>query len=258
MKVIEKIGQGLINPRGLQKRLSIVIPVFNKWNFTKSCLQDLSQLPLDHEIIVVDNGSTDETQVELKKNTRIIYLRSEVNLGFAKACNGGYGMATAPHVLFLNNDIRVQSNFTDWTEELIKRGSNALAGPTMGLLDNQLNFVREANSMITGKNSYMSGWCLASSKEIWEKLRIPRHSGMIAADCHHPFNDSPQIFSEEFGLAYFEDTDLSFRAAKLGINREVVNIPVVHFGRVSSKQLNTHQLYNQARQIFIKKWSNKG
>jgi GT2 family glycosyltransferase len=223
------------------KILSIVIPVFNKYAFTKSCLKDLSQLPDDHEIIVVDNASSDETQKELQNNSRIIYHRNESNLGFAKACNAGYLMATAPNVLFLNNDIRVKSNFTDWTNLLIKQAPHALVGPTMGQLDKNFNFVQEKNGLLTGPNTYMSGWCLCSSKEIWNKLKIKNYQGP---------------FSEEF-FCYFEDSDLSFRAAKLKIDREVVSIPVVHFGRISSVQLNTGQLYKQAKQIFDKKWKLK-
>jgi len=227
------------------KKLSIVIPVFNKYNFTKSCLQDLSQLPADHEVIVVDNGSTDETAEQLKNNTQIVYHRNSENLGFAKACNIGYSLATSDNVLFLNNDIRVKSNHTDWTAELIKWCPYALVGPTMGQLDNNLSFVQEANKVLLGK-SYMSGWCLAASKATWSKLEVPRKpgDGMTA----------PQIFSEEFGIAYFEDTDLSFRARKLNIPFQVVDLPVVHFGKQTSKQLNTYSLYSEAKRIFVKKW----
>lgn len=227
------------------KILSIVIPVYNKYNFTKSCLNDLSHLPSDHEIIIIDNGSIDETQKELENNDNIIYHRNIENLGFAKACNIGYGLATASNVLFLNNDIRVKSLKESWTNQLIKGCQFAMVGPTMGQLDNQLNFVQEANKILFGK-SYMSGWCLASSKDIWKKLEIQRQVGDIMT--------APQIFSEEFGLAYFEDTDLSFRARQLGITMEVIDVPVVHFGKQTSMQLNTRQLYQQARQIFIKKW----
>jgi GT2 family glycosyltransferase len=230
------------------KALSIVIPVFNKFNFTKSCLNDLAKLPEDHEIIIVDNGSSDETQVEMEKlaqipefQNKLVYKRNEINLGFAKACNIGYGMATAPNVLFLNNDIRVKSNHQDWTQDIIKLSSTGLVGPTMGQLDKDLNFVQEANCLLMG-NSYMSGWCLSSSKEIWESLRIKDYLGP---------------FSEEFGLAYFEDTDLSFRARRQKIKFLVVKIPVVHFGKQTSSQLNTRKLYLQARKIFVKKWGNK-
>jgi len=224
--------------------LSIVIPVWNKYNFTKSCIEDLCKLPDDHEIIVVDNHSTDQTQAELEKNLRVIYHRNSENLGFAKACNIGYGISTSPNVLFLNNDIRVKSNHDSWTQELIKHCPLGLVGPTMGQLDDKLNFVQEANRTLPGK-SYMGGWCLASSKEVFEKLKIARKDD----------NPVPQIFSEEFGLAYFEDTDLGFRARKLNIPMQVVSVPVVHFGKQTSRELNTHQLYQQARQIFVKKWS---
>jgi len=220
-------------------KLSIVIPVWNKYNFTKACVEDLSKLPEDHEIIIVDNHSTDETQEALEKNTRLVYVRNPENFGFAKACNIGYAKATAPNVLFLNNDIRVKSNHTNWTAPLVERCPSSLVGPTMGQLDSNLSFVQEANKVLSG-NSYMSGWCLASSKDLWEMLII---------------NDYVGPFSEEFGLAYFEDTDLSFRARKLGIPFEVVEVPVVHFGKQTSKQLNTHALYQKARQIFVKKWS---
>jgi O-antigen biosynthesis protein len=234
----------------MDKILSIIIPVYNKYNFTKACLADLARLPEDHQIIVVDNGSSDETRRELEGNKKITYHREAVNLGFAKACNLGYSIAVAPNVLFLNNDIRVKSNHQGWTQELIKWCPQALVGPTMGQLDNNLNFVQEANRSLPGK-SYMSGWCLASSKEIWNKLEIRRDPTLL-----YDRTPPPQIFSEEFGLAYFEDTDLSFRARKLEIPMQIVEIPVVHFGKQTSSQLNTRQLYQQARQIFVKKWSN--
>lgn len=222
------------------KILSIIIPVYNQYAFTKSALNDLSKLPNDHEIIVVDNGSTDQTK-ELESSTEIIYIKHPTNLGFAKACNTGFFHSQAKNIMFLNNDIRVKSNHSDWTKLLIEKCKDSICGPTMGQLDDNLNFVQEANKVLTGK-SYMSGWCIASSYGIWERLDIAK------PDC------TPQIFSEEFGIAYFEDTDLSFRAKKLKIKLEVVDIPVVHFGRQTSKSLNTHMLYTKARSIFINKW----
>lgn len=228
--------------------LSICICVWNKSLFTKQALKDLVQLPEDHQVIIVDNGSSDDTQEVVKSFPCVKYLRLEENRGFAVASNIAYGLSEAPNILFLNNDIKVRSNFTNWTETLLKHCDDGLVGPTMGQLDANLNFVQEANKMLSG-NSYLSGWCLAGSKKVFERLRIPRKPEDIGT--------APQIFSEEFGLAYFEDSDAGFRARKQGIKMQVVDIPVVHFGKQTSSQLNVHQLYTQSRKIFVSKWGKK-
>lgn len=240
-------------------KLSIVIPVFNKWNFTKSCLNDLRQLPNTHEIIIVDNGSSDETQDEINKEDWVqqlmdgragtAYYRFEVNQGFAKGCNKGYSISTGDNVMFLNNDIRVKSRHEDWTQivlDVLKE--DTLVGPTGAMVDPTYNFQFLYETLDPKKpKNYMSGWCLTATRNTWEKLHIPRPEGEKGA----------QIFSEEFGLAYFEDTDLGFRAKRKKMDFEMVEIPVVHFGKVSSGQINTSALYSKARQIFINKWGSK-
>ena len=40
---------------------SIVIAVYNQWTFTEACLASLAaHTPIDHELIIIDNASTDE------------------------------------------------------------------------------------------------------------------------------------------------------------------------------------------------------
>lgn len=222
------------------KKLSIVVLCYNKFNFTKSCLDDLSRLPSDHEIILIDNASTDETQNKLQNSKEIVYHRNPANLGFSGGSNIGYNLASSPNVLFLNNDIRVKSNYENWTQELINNCSYGLVGPTMGLLDSNFNFVKESNSYIDSKFSYMSGWCLASSKENFDKLKV-----------------NGGVFDPDF-FAYFEDTSLSFRARTLNIPFKVIEVPVIHFGKQTSRQLNTYELYLKSKEIFINKWKNYG
>ena len=224
-------------------KLSIVIPVFNNWNFTRSCLSDLIELPCDtHEIIVVDNGSTDNTREGLStvfEKGRITYLDLGTNTGFAHACNHGFSQSSGDYVMFLNNDIRVKSDKKNWTSRVLEKADEALVGPTGGLLDSSFNFIKETNRFIDSPYFYMSGWNLTSSREIWNKLIISEYAGP---------------FSEEFGIAYFEDTDLGFRAHEQGIPLEIVDVPVVHFGKVTSKKLNTLSLYLPAKEKFIAKW----
>lgn len=225
------------------KKLSIIIACFNKYKFTQSALNDLFQLPNDHEIIVVDNASTDETQKELSniKKDNFIYIRNELNGLHSKASNLGYAFSTGNNILFLNNDIRVKSNYNNWTDNILKYCSTHIVGPTMGLLDKNLNFVKESNQDLFG-NTYISGWCIASSRKNWKKFDTKNNG---------------QIFDEETFPHYFNDTDIGFMSRKLNIQMKIVDIPVVHFGRISAEQTNIQKLYNDGRKNFIEKWNKK-
>lgn len=220
--------------------ISFIIPVFNNFAFTQACIVDLLKLERNIEIIVVDNASSDDTNKlkELFKD-KIIIIKNNTNLGFAKACNLGYSKAKGDFIIFLNNDIRVKSDFSNWVDNLIIK--DTLVSPNGGLIDYRCNFIKETNLKTSGY-FYLSGWCLAGFKNVFEKLKIKNYLGP---------------FSEEFGLAYFEDTDLSFRAAKQSIPLKVVKIPVHHFGKMTSSKIGTSTLYQSAKDIFVKKWMNK-
>lgn len=217
-------------------KLSIIIPVFNNWNFTRACLDDLSHL-VNTQIVVVDNGSTDET-AKLPDS-----LKMGKSLGFAKACNAGYAKSSGDYVLFLNNDIRVQKDKGTWPTDLMEAASDgSLTGPTGGILDEHLNFIRETDKMVPG-NFYMSGWCLCAKREVFDRLVLAE-------------NEYAGPFTEEF-TTYFEDTDLSFRARDMGIPMKIVPVPVIHFGKMTSKKNNLLDLYRSAKVKFINKWGTK-
>ena len=100
--------------------LSVIIPVFNRWDLTRACLESLRRHTLGDylEVIVVDNHSEDATANELAPLGRSLFgadfhaLRQESNLGFAAACNLGAKTARAPYLFFLNNDTLLTPNWS--------------------------------------------------------------------------------------------------------------------------------------------------
>lgn len=110
-------------------RLSVIIPVFNQWLLTKQCLESLAehQPPFEVEIIVVDNGSTDETPRDLPHlgrslfGDRFILLSPGENLGYGPGSNAGAQQATADLLFFLNNDTVVRAG---WAEPLLRAFSD--------------------------------------------------------------------------------------------------------------------------------------
>jgi GT2 family glycosyltransferase len=86
---------------------SIIIPVFNKAEFTRNCLATLPGTLTgagEGEIIVVDNASSDETPEVLAQFPGIEVIRNERNLGFAAANNQGARAASGRFLVLLNND----------------------------------------------------------------------------------------------------------------------------------------------------------
>lgn len=86
---------------------SIVIPLFNRVDLTVACLRALAAhtADVDHEIVLVDNASTDETpQLLAGLAGDVTVIRNEENLGFATACNQGARAASSDRLVFLNND----------------------------------------------------------------------------------------------------------------------------------------------------------
>jgi GT2 family glycosyltransferase len=97
-------------------RLSILIVSFNSRHDLDPCLTALTEAPpaTDHEIIVVDNASTDATPAHLRAAwPGIRLLDAGRNLGFAKANNLGITQTTSELVLLLNPDTVVPHGAID-------------------------------------------------------------------------------------------------------------------------------------------------
>ena len=96
--------------------LYLIIPVFNRWRYTRACLDSLrAQTNPDFRVIVVDDGSTDETAAELARaypevtvvtGTGSLFWTAGVNRGIERALALG-----ADRVLTLNNDVLAAPDF---------------------------------------------------------------------------------------------------------------------------------------------------
>lgn len=105
-------------------KVSIIIPVFNQWVLTEQCLRSLRQHTSreDVQVVVVDNGSVDETGHacgvlgrELFGN-RFEHVRLETNINFGPGCNRGAACSDAEYLFFLNNDTLLTPG---WLEPLL-------------------------------------------------------------------------------------------------------------------------------------------
>lgn len=86
--------------------VSVIIPTFNRSNKVVRAISSvLYQTFTDHEIIVVDDGSTDATEHAVAWfNERVTYIGHSTNRGVSAARNTGIRRSTAPLIAFLDSD----------------------------------------------------------------------------------------------------------------------------------------------------------
>ena len=94
--------------------ISIIVPLFNRYELTAACLESIHFHSPGHQIILVDNGSTDPTRFSN------VTIRNDENRGFAVACNQGAQAADNEHLVFLNNDTLVHQNWLAFTRHLYR------------------------------------------------------------------------------------------------------------------------------------------
>ncbi|MEY3759963.1 MAG: hypothetical protein RIR39_1454 [Pseudomonadota bacterium] len=84
--------------------ISTITVNYNAGLLLQNCVDSLLNCPLEIEVIVVDNASTDGSLDALHDLSNIKVIKNSGNLGFAAACNIGMRDTTSPFVLFLNPD----------------------------------------------------------------------------------------------------------------------------------------------------------
>ena len=115
----------------------IIILYWNSKEDIYDCLDSiLKQNYKNYEIVIVDNGSTDNGLEELKKNhPDLIYIINKKNLGYAAGNNVGMKFAYekgADYIIILNPDTIVEEN---WISGLIEAGSK---NPSAGIIGSKL------------------------------------------------------------------------------------------------------------------------
>jgi GT2 family glycosyltransferase len=114
-------------------QISVIIVSWNAREYLRGCLESIRKTgsSVVHEVIVVDNASTDgSAEMAEKEFAEVILIRSKENLGFARANNLGIKRATGSILALINSDVVVHPNcFQELAAFLEREPKVGLAGP---------------------------------------------------------------------------------------------------------------------------------
>lgn len=249
----------LVLPYWERPAVSVVIPVYNQFEYTYNCVKSIIRNSGDitYEVIIANDCSTDVSGEIEKIVEHVRLVTTEKNVRFLLNCNNAAKHARGKYILFLNNDTQVQEN---WLQPLVRLIESA---DDIGMVGSKLiypdGFLQEAGGIVWKDASawnygnrrntedpefnyvkeadYISGAAIMIRKSLWEEI-----GG----------------FDERFAPAYYEDTDLAFEVRKHGCR--VMYQPlsrVVHFEGISNgtdvqSGLKHYQQVNF--QKFYEKW----
>ena len=197
----------------------IVILNFNGWQETLTCVDAvLKQTYKDFHIYLIENGSKDDSIEKLKdfeNHDKITYIKNPKNLGFAGGVNQGIRYAIEndyEYVALLNNDAKVSE---EWLEKLLAASKNVGSSATTGLLLNG-----DGTKIESTGDSY-SSWGLPFPRQRDEDVSAALESGFVFGGTAGASLYKTELFKDiglfdETFFAYFEDTDISFRAQLAG------------------------------------------
>ncbi|HTF88388.1 MAG TPA: glycosyltransferase [Planctomycetota bacterium] len=90
--------------------ISVVVPAFNQAAYLTRCLDALAGSSVEHELIVVDDSSSEAAAISVMQRAGAGYLRLEKNSGPAVARNAGARKARGEIVVFIDSDVVVRAD----------------------------------------------------------------------------------------------------------------------------------------------------
>lgn len=203
---------------GRPVKTSVIIPVFNKVEFTFQCLRSLVREVNfdDAEVIVVDNASTDGTR-ELLAHFRgyVRVVTNGENRGFVDACNQGAGVARGRYLVFLNNDTVVLPGWLTALVETVERDERAGAAGSLFLYPD--GRIQEAGAVVwSNAETFHYGWGKFADDRRFTFAREVDYCSGASLLIRRELFERLGGFDRRYAPAYYEDTDLCMGVRALG------------------------------------------
>jgi len=197
----------------------IIIPVFNRWHFTKACIERLQHQTFENfKIIVVDDGSTDGTSEKLAMEyPEVIVLKGDGSLWWTGSINLGISYALenkADFILSLNNDTLPQLNYLEKLMVASSLKPGALIGSTgIDTKTNSINYCGERIFWLTDdakdlKSEVKNG----AQNQLLKVSYFPGRGLLIPKKVFETID----VFDQKKFPHYMADYDFTFRAIKAG------------------------------------------
>lgn len=216
----------------MKKSVDVIIPSYNARYLLEKNLPVLVKNTENlGKLIIIDNGSEDDTIEWLKKYyPKTIIIRNKTNLGYTKPVNQGIAISDSEFFILINNDVRPEKGYDTKSLKYFKDpdifavtfNERGASWPDMYWQGGKMQFTHGKDKESPVLSAWASGGSAIFRRSIWNKL-----GGMD--EIYAPF--------------YWEDIDIGYRAWKSGY--KIIWNPyseVIHEHESTSKRLNPNYI----------------
>lgn len=246
--------------------VSIVVATFNGLAYTTTALRSLAEtIPpsVDAEIIVVDDGSSEETRRGLEglagSYARVSLVVNPANAGYVASANRGAEAAKGELLVFMNDDTIALPGWLPPLQRIFRRYPEA--GVVGGMLLHPDGRLQEAGGTVFDDGSgYKFGYgSLDPEADLYAHVReVDYVSGALLATRRDMFQDLGG-FDPAYGFGYYEDADYCFKVRRRGLRvyyqpqSVIVHVEGGTAGTALEHGPKQHQALNQV--IFAQRWA---
>jgi glycosyltransferase involved in cell wall biosynthesis len=231
--------------------ISVVIPLFNNKKYIKECIDSvLCQTDPVYEIIVIDDGSTDDSVLEIQEyidTNKIRYYRQE-NMGTSAARNHGIKVAKGNYIAFLDaDDVWVPEKIAKQKIVLSKNKDIGILHTNISCIDGLGAFVDEG---VHGPKHDASGYCLEY---------VIQYCGIGLSSVIIPKHVLYETGLFDPSIAYTEDYELFIRVAKkyrIYHIDEALSLYRVHGDNLTSNYTKSYMMAINTLEILKTKFKN--
>lgn len=261
-----------------EPKISVIIPVYNTQKYIKKCLESLANQTLqDFEIIVVNDGSTDNSKQIIKefqnqkKIKNFIYVEKE-NGGLSDARNFGVKKATGKYITFLDSDDYIDKDLyknlqksMDEDADLIKFKMQTVneQGKIIDKLDGPV-FEKctgeEALEKLCGQDNFLEVACIYLYKR---EFFINNKFKYTVGTYHEDFGLTPLVIAQaksvistnEFGYYYLQTDNSIMRNTDYKKNIKKSNDVLIHYDNAIEKIANLN-IQNKTKDLLRRYYTN--
>ena len=232
---------------------SIIIATCNGITLTKRCLESIRQCtPEQHELICVDNGSTDGTSAFLRSVANVRLIENSVNRGMPAAINQGLRVAAGDFIVLLNNDVVVTPGWLGRMLAVLSQDNKiGLVGPCSNNVSG-IQCVPTSYQDLSHLDAFAEAWAAGNSGRLIATQRLVGFCLLFTREVFEQIG----FMDERFGLGNFEDDDYCRRAVLGGYRPAVAAEAFIHHGGSQTFQglgINVAEIVRHNKTVYNRK-----